>query len=72
MRIVVVFIGSLQFALLILLPCHSSVSGFDILLFTSGSVKKSPTGLYPIELSKNESPPPSPPLFQSHGPDIDA
>jgi hypothetical protein len=48
------------------------VAGIDILLFTSGSVKKSPTGIYPIELSKYESPPPSPLLLQSLGPDNDA
>jgi len=27
--------------------------------------------MHPIELSKNESPPPLPLLFQSYGPDLD-
>ena len=51
----------------------TTLPGFCSLLFTSKSaLTKKPDWLYPIELSKNESLPPSPLLLQSLGPDIDA
>ena len=48
------------------------VSGVEVLLFTSATPTKKPDWVTPIGLSENKSLPPSPLLFQSHGPDNDA